>query len=63
MNSREERKRKRLEVIKSMIGRGIVNREELMNTMIVNFAVTRRTALEEIDAIKFFEEMDRDEME
>jgi len=61
MNSREERKRKRLEAIKSMIGKGISDRNELMNIMIVNFAVTRRTALEEIDAVKFFEGNDGDE--
>lgn len=53
-NSREERKRARIEMLKNMLTEGPVKTEDLVNTMIFNFAITRRTALEEINAVRFF---------
>ena len=57
MNSREERKRKRLNALKEMLAKGITDTDSLVNILIINFAVTRRTAMEEIKAVKYFEEV------
>ena len=59
-NIREERKKRRIEAIKSLILKGINDKEELVNILIVNFAITRRTALEEIEAVKYMEEVIKD---
>lgn len=56
MNSREKIKKKRIEAIQQLIRSGQKETEDLVNILIVNFAVTRRTALEEIKAIKYFED-------
>lgn len=62
MNQKQEEKRKRLEMLKSMLTEGPKKTEDLVNIMIVNFAISRRTALEEINAVKFYMEETQDEV-
>jgi len=56
MNAREDRKRVRLDWLAKRLNKENIPTEELTSTMIVNFAISRRTALEEINAVKFFME-------
>ena len=55
-NQREERKMRRIEILKRMLTEGPKKTEDLVNFMIVEFAITRRTALEEIQAVKYWRE-------
>lgn len=55
MNSREERKRKRIEQIQRILEADPgMDDEQLISVLIVNFFISRRVALEEINAVRKF---------
>jgi len=55
MNSRERAKRNRIEILKQLLGKDPkAETENLVNILIVNFAVSKKTALEEVTAVRGF---------
>lgn len=57
MNIREARKQGRIQVLKSIMAKAKkeeINKEKLISMMIVNYGVSRKTALEEVEAVFCF---------
>ena len=56
MNEQRKKKKQRIEILKNILTEGPRKTEDLVNILIVNFAISKRTALEEINAVKFWME-------
>ena len=55
MNSREEKKRKRIKEIESiLINNSDITDDDLAAALIVNFFISKRVALEEIHAVRLY---------
>ena len=54
MNIREQRKKDRIDGLKRMMSKKEFDTEELAASMIVNHGITKKTALEEINAVRKF---------
>ena len=54
MDERQEQKKRRLEILKNILTEGQRKTEDLVNIMIVNFAISRRTAMEEVKAVEYY---------